>query len=56
MQDRGSFQLLISRKRNQEEFRGMVADYYYRLTTETVKRHDAEHLILGTRLHDWSKI
>ena len=25
------------------------------MTIETVKRHDAEHLILGTRLHDWSK-
>ena len=33
----------------------MVADYYYQLTTATVRRYDKEHLILGTRLHDWSK-
>ena len=55
MQDRGIVSVANITKENQEEFRGMVADYYYRLTTETVKRHDAEHLILGTRLHDWSK-
>lgn len=40
---------------NQEEFRAMVADYYYRITTETIRKYDAEHLILGSRLHDWSK-
>lgn len=38
-----------------EAFRNAVADYYYRLATETVRRHDGNHLILGTRLHDWSK-
>ena len=38
-----------------EAFRSTVADYYYRLTTETVRRYDSNHLILGTRLHDWSK-
>lgn len=38
-----------------EAFRSAVADYYYRLTTETVRRYDSNHLILGTRLHDWSK-
>ena len=42
-------------QQDQESFREVVADYYYRLTTETVRRYDAEHLILGTRLHDWSK-
>lgn len=41
--------------KDQEDFRGMVADYYYKLTTETVRRYDKEHLLLGTRLHDWSK-
>ncbi|WP_294617786.1 hypothetical protein [uncultured Bacteroides sp.] len=39
----------------QEEFRGLVADYYYRLSTEAIRRYDTEHLILGSRLHDWSK-
>lgn len=42
-------------EKDQENFRGSVANYYYRLTTETVRRHDQEHLILGSRLHDWSK-
>lgn len=40
---------------HQEMFRAMVADYYYKLTTECVKKHDSNHLILGSRLHDWSK-
>lgn len=40
---------------HQEKFRSAVADYYYKLTSETVRRYDAQHLILGTRLHDWSK-
>lgn len=42
-------------QQDQESFRALVADTYYRLTTETVRRYDTEHLILGTRLHDWSK-
>lgn len=40
---------------NEEDFRKFVADYYYQLTVSTVRRHDKEHLILGTKLHDWSK-
>ena len=40
---------------DQEKFREAVADYYYLLTSETVRRHDPEHLVLGSRLHDWSK-
>ncbi len=42
-------------EKDQEKFREAVADYYYRLTSETVRRHDPEHLVLGSRLHDWSK-
>lgn len=40
---------------HQEEFRGRVADYYFQLTTSTLRRYDTVHLILGARLHDWSK-
>lgn len=55
MKDRGIASTGAITKNDQEEFRGLVADYYYRLTTETVRRHDTDHLVLGTRLHDWSK-
>lgn len=55
MQERGITSVAAITKKDRDEFRALVADYYYRLTTETVKRYDKEHLILGTRLHDWSK-
>lgn len=55
MRDNGIASTGVITKKNQEDFRGMVADYYYQLTTATVRRYDKEHLILGTRLHDWSK-
>ena len=42
-------------EQDEEAFRGRVANYYYKLTTETIKRYDTTHLILGSRLHDWSK-
>ena len=32
-------------KADQEDFRGVVSDYYYQLTTTTVRRYDTEHLI-----------
>lgn len=40
---------------DREKFRAAVADYYYRVTSEAVRKADPQHLILGTRLHDWSK-
>ena len=55
MQERGIASSAAISKKDQEDFRGAVSDYYYQLATTTVRRHDAEHLILGTRLHDWSK-
>lgn len=36
-------------------FRTAVADHYFEVTTRAVRKADAEHLILGARLHDWSK-
>ena len=55
MRDKGIASTSEITQKVQEEFRSMVADYYYRLSTETVRRYDTEHLVLGTRLHDWSK-
>lgn len=55
MRDKGIVSTSAITLKEQEEFRSMVADYYYRLTTQAVRRYDTEHLILGTRLHDWSK-
>ncbi|CAG9901260.1 hypothetical protein BOVA604_4393 [Bacteroides ovatus] len=55
MRDNGIVSAGAITKKDQEDFRGMVADYYYQLTTTTVRKYDKEHLILGTRLHDWSK-
>lgn len=55
MQDKGIASVSDIDAQAEEDFRAQVADYYYSLTTETVRRHDAEHLILGSRLHDWSK-
>ena len=40
---------------DQEEFRKAVAEYYYQLVSQLVRRYDSDHLILGSRLHDWSK-
>ncbi len=40
---------------DRDVFRDSVATVYYRLTSAAVRRHDPDHLILGTRLHDWSK-
>lgn len=40
---------------HRERFRAEVADRYYRITTEAVRKADPQHLILGSRLHDWSK-
>lgn len=36
-------------------FRSAVADHYFKVTTEAVRKADPQHLILGSRLHDWSK-
>ena len=55
MQDKGISSVGAITKQNKEDFRKEVAEYYYKLTTETVRRYDTNHLILGTRLHDWSK-
>lgn len=38
-----------------DAFRAYVADYYYRTTTEALRRYDSNHLILGNRLHGFSK-
>lgn len=40
---------------DREKFRAAVADHYYRVTSEAVRKADPQHLILGSRLHDWSK-
>ncbi|WP_304720062.1 hypothetical protein [uncultured Alistipes sp.] len=40
---------------HREKFRAEVADHYFRVTTEAVRKADPNHLILGARLHDWSK-
>lgn len=40
---------------HREKFRAAVADHYYKVTTEAVRKADPHHLILGSRLHDWSK-
>lgn len=55
MREQGISSSEMINEQHQQEFRGIVADYYYKLTTEVVRRYDTEHLILGTRLHDWSK-
>ncbi|MDL2210958.1 hypothetical protein LJB79_00020 [Bacteroides sp. OttesenSCG-928-M17] len=55
MQEKGIASTAAITAKDQEAFKESVADYYYQLTTETVRRYDTEHLILGTRLHDWSK-
>lgn len=55
MTERGITSSAAITQKDQEDFRALVADYYYKLTTTTVKRHDTNHLVLGTRLHDWSK-
>lgn len=38
-----------------EAFSAVVADDYFRTTTEAVRRYDSNHLILGTRLYDQNK-
>lgn len=40
---------------HREKFRSQVADHYFRVTSEAVRKADPQHLILGARLHDWSK-
>lgn len=55
MQEKGISSVSSIDDQAQEDFRVQVADYYYSLTTETVRRYDKEHLVLGSRLHDWSK-
>ncbi|WP_369808883.1 hypothetical protein [uncultured Alistipes sp.] len=40
---------------HREKFRAEVAENYFRITTEAVRKADPQHLILGARLHDWSK-
>lgn len=40
---------------HREKFRAEVADHYFRITTAAVRKADPQHLILGARLHDWSK-
>ncbi len=34
-----------------DAFLADICDYYYRTATEAVRRHDPDHLILGSRLH-----
>lgn len=34
-----------------EEFAGIVADYYYRIVSKSIRKYDANHLYLGSRLH-----
>jgi len=34
-----------------DAFLADISDYYYRTATEAVRRHDPNHLILGSRLH-----
>lgn len=52
MRDSGIAPAGATTKKNQEDPRGMIANYYYQLTTAIVRRYDKEHLTLGTRLHD----
>lgn len=40
---------------HREKFRSAVADHYFKVTSEAVRKADPQHLILGSRLHDWSK-
>ena len=40
---------------HREKFRSAVADHYFKVTSEAVRKADLQHLILGSRLHDWSK-
>lgn len=37
-----------------DAFRSEIARYYYKVTTEAIRRHDPNHLILGSRLFDQS--
>ena len=41
-------------KAMRDAFRYEVARYYYKVTTEAIRRHDPNHLILGSRLFDSS--
>ncbi len=34
-----------------DEFREVMADYYFKTTTEAIRRHDPNHLILGNRIY-----
>ena len=38
-----------------DDFRSTVADYYYQVTTSAIRKYDSNHLILGSRLHNFSK-
>lgn len=55
MRDRG-VEPVVSKitKSLRDEFRYEVARYYYKTMTEAIRRHDPNHLILGSRLFDSS--
>jgi len=36
---------------NQEEFAGVVAEYYYRIVSNAIRQNDPNHMYLGSRLH-----
>lgn len=36
-----------------EDFQALVVERYYRIVSEAIKRHDPNHLYLGTRFHGW---
>jgi len=36
---------------DREEFRGYMAETYFRITTSAMRRYDPNHLLLGSRLH-----
>jgi hypothetical protein len=55
LKDKGQSSTSTITEQVQDEFRAAVADYYYKTVCEILRRHDSEHLILGSRLHDWSK-
>jgi hypothetical protein len=37
--------------KNREEFAGVVAEHYYRIVSNAIRKYDKNHLYLGSRLH-----
>lgn len=41
---------------HREEFAGVVAERYYKVVSEAIRKYDPNHLYLGSRLHGKPKL